>query len=51
MFHSSGTIQSKTRVPLGISVRRERDLLGDHVEGRPDAVAGQAAAEREQPLA
>ena len=50
MFHSSGTVQSNTCVPLAISVRSSWHVLLEHVERRPHAASGQAAAEREEPL-
>ena len=49
MFHSSGTIQSNTFVPLAISLRVERDVLLEHVERLAHAIAGEAAADREEP--
>ena len=49
MFHSSGTIQSKTLVPLGISVLVIGISSLDQVEGGAHPVAREAAAEREHP--
>ena len=46
-FHSSGTIQSKHPRAARDLGPGDRDLLLEHVEGGPHAVAGQAAAERD----
>ena len=48
MFHSRGTVQSSAGVPDGTSWTSSGTASPDDVERRADAVAGDAATDREQ---
>ena len=49
MFHSFGTVQSNTVVPVGTSSVSEIDLLGDQSQRLPQPVAGNAPADGVEP--
>ena len=46
MFHSRGTVQSKTGVPVGTSCTSSGDVAAENRERLAHAVAGDAAADR-----